>query len=70
MATLRNLVEFAQAYKISQSEMRFQGEYDVVYLDVPAGLVPAPEDISDEERDTISERYGIYDIEGYWGFYT
>lgn len=70
MATLKQLVDFAKEYHISQSEMHFHGEHDEVYIEIPGGLIPDPDDLPEEGKEYIADRYGILAIDGNWGFYT
>jgi hypothetical protein len=74
MATVLKLLRLASDFNIPLDQISFQGEHDVVFVHVPDGILPDPEtfedDKSEDEIDQFYETYGIYCIEGYWGFYT
>jgi hypothetical protein len=68
---LDQLNKLAAAFNINPADMTFHGEHDVVYID--ASGLPDPDEfrnLPEEEKDQFSDTYGIWLIEGYWGFFT
>lgn len=67
---LKQLVHFATSFSIPLEEIRFCGEHDIVYLEFPTEMVPTWSEMTEEEQEIFSDTYGIYEVEGYWGFFT
>ena len=67
---LKQLVHFADTFSIPLEDIDFHGEHDVVYLDLPTEMGPSWSTMTDEEQETFSDTYGLYKVEGYWGFFS
>ena len=67
---LKQLVYFANTFNIPLEAIDFHGEHDVVYLDFPTEMGPEWSTMSDEEQEVFSDTYGLYKVEGYWGFFS
>lgn len=67
---LKQLVHFATTFNIPLEDIDFQGGHDVVYVGIPSDEGLSWSTMTDEEREDFSDTYGLYKIEGYWGFFT
>ncbi len=82
---LSKLIKFCTDFNINIDDIDWHGEHDVVYIHLPKkyytkssftpDMFPQSKDYTSEDeydiaREAFSDKYGLTDPEGYFGFYT